>query len=80
MDELTERQQAVLEFERRWWKFAGAKEAKIRDEFGVSAVRYYQELDAVLDMPAALAYDAVLVRRLVRLREARARVRSARPS
>ena len=75
MDELTERQQAVLEFERRWWKFAGAKEAKIRDEFGVSAVRYYQELDAVLDMPAALAYDAVLVRRLVRLREARARVR-----
>lgn len=75
MDELTERQQAVLEFERRWWKFAGAKESRIRDEFKVSAVRYYQELNAVLDLPAALAYDAVLVRRLVRLREARARVR-----
>ena len=75
-DGLTEREQQVLAFERQWWKHAGAKEPAIRDQFGVSATRYYQMLNALLDNPAALAHDAVLVKRLRRLRATRARART----
>ncbi len=71
MTPLTEREQAVLAFERGWWKYAGAKETAIRDLFGVSAVRYYQLLRAVVEKPEALAYDPQLVNRLRRLRDAR---------
>lgn len=78
MDELTDRQKAILAFERQWWKFAGAKEAKIRDAFDVTSTRYYQELNALLDNPAAIEHDPLLVRRLRRLRDARANQRSAR--
>ena len=39
---LTARERAVLAFERQWWRYAGAKEAAIREEFGLSPTRYYQ--------------------------------------
>jgi Protein of unknown function (DUF3263) len=70
---LDERALAMLAFERRWWRHPGAKEQAIRDEFGLSATRYYQQLNALLDDPAALAHDAVLVGRLRRLRASRTR-------
>ena len=78
--ELSEEHQAVLDFERghQWWKYAGAKETAIRERFGWTAVRYFQVLDHVIDLPAALAYDAPTVNRLRRLRAGRARQRSAR--
>lgn len=76
--ELSERDRAILEFERRWWKYAGAKESAIREQFDMSATRYYQVLNAIIDQPAALAHDPMLVRRLRRLREERQRQRSAR--
>ncbi|MEV4627792.1 DUF3263 domain-containing protein [Micromonospora sp. NPDC049523] len=72
---LTEREQEILVFERRWWKHAGAKEQAIRDSFDLSATRYYQLLNALLDNPAALAAEPVLVARLRRLRAARSRTR-----
>jgi len=72
-DELTDRQRAMLAFERRWWRHPGAKEQAIRDEFGVSPTRYYQMLNALLDTPGALAADPVTVGRLRRLRAARLR-------
>lgn len=65
----------MLEFERSWWRHAGAKEQAIRDAFGLSATRYYQLLNRLLDEPAALAYDPVLVGRLRRLRSWRTRTR-----
>lgn len=68
---------AVLEFERAWFKYAGAKESAIRELFDLSATRYYQVLNALLDEPAALAHDPLLVGRLRRLRDARRSVRSA---
>jgi hypothetical protein len=70
---LGERDRAILEFERQWWKHAGAKEQAIRDRFGLSATRYYQLLNGLLDQPAALAHDPVLVQRLRRLRSSRNR-------
>ena len=78
MGELDERDQRVLEFERQWWKYAGAKEEAIRDNFGLSATRYYQLLNVLIDRPEALVRDPMLVKRLRRLRASRQRLRSAR--
>lgn len=76
--ELSERDREVLGFERQWWKYAGAKEQAIRELFDMSATRYYQVLNALIDSPAALAHDPMLVKRLRRLRSTRQRARSAR--
>ena len=75
---LDERDRAILDFERQWWKYAGAKEAAISELFGMTATRYYQSLNALIDTDAALAHDPMLVKRLRRLRSARQRQRSAR--
>jgi hypothetical protein len=76
--ELSDRDREILEFERQWWKYAGAKEQAVREKFDMSATRYYQVLNALIDKPEALAADPLLVRRLRRLRAARQRQRSAR--
>jgi Protein of unknown function (DUF3263) len=76
--ELTERDQQVLAFERQWWKYAGAKEQAVRELFDLSATRYYQVLNALIDSPAALAHDPMLVKRLRRMRSTRQRARTAR--
>ncbi|MFF3864382.1 DUF3263 domain-containing protein [Micromonospora sp. NPDC001898] len=72
---LTERERRILAFEQQWWRHAGAKEQAIRDGFGLSATRYYQLLNGLLDNPAALAAEPVLIGRLRRLRSSRARNR-----
>jgi Protein of unknown function (DUF3263) len=78
LGELSARDAAILTFERQWWKFAGAKEQAIRDRFQMSATRYYQILNALIDKPEALAQDPLLVKRLRRLRATRQRNRSAK--
>jgi len=77
-DELSERDREILNFERQWWKYAGAKEQAVREKFDMSSTRYYQVLNALIDRPEALAFDPLLVRRLRRLRATRQRARSAR--
>lgn len=77
-DELSERDIAILEFENRWWQHAGQKEEAIRDAFQLSPTRYYQLLGSVIDTPAALRHDPMLVKRLHRLRDARQATRRAR--
>lgn len=69
---LSDRDRAILDFEKAWWHFAGAKEQEIRDRFDLSPTRYYQILNGLIDHPAAEVYDAMLVKRLRRLRAARA--------
>ena len=76
--DLSERDQQVLAFERQWWKYAGAKEQAVRELFDMSATRYYQVLNALIDSPAALAHDPMLVKRLRRMRTSRLRARTAR--
>ncbi|WP_063001128.1 DUF3263 domain-containing protein [Nocardia mikamii] len=78
VDGLTRRELEILDFERKWWKYAGAKEEAIRDLFAMSATRYYQVLNAVVDKPEALAADPMLVKRLRRLRASRQKSRAAR--
>jgi hypothetical protein len=77
-DGLGRRDREILAFERQWWKYAGAKEQAIRELFDMSTTRYYQVLNALIDTPAALAADPMLVKRLRRLRATRQRQRSAR--
>ena len=77
-DGLTRREREILAFERQWWKYAGAKEQAIKDLFDMSATRYYQVLNALVDKPEALAVDPLLVKRLRRLRSSRQRTRAAR--
>ena len=49
-----ERERQILEFERFWWKYAGAKERAIKESLDMSATRYYQLLNAAntLNRPA----------------------------
>jgi hypothetical protein len=73
---LGERERGVLAFERQWWRHAGAKEEAIRRQFGVGPTAYYQLLSRLIDDPAAIAYDPMLVKRLQRQRASRRRQRS----
>lgn len=77
-DTLSATELRVLEFEREWGARPGAKSSAIRAEFGVAPARYYQMLSAVLDSPTALRHDPLLVRRLQRVRDARAASRASR--
>lgn len=76
--DLSDRDQEILAFERQWWKYAGAKEQAVKELFGMSATRYYQVLNALIDSPAALAFDPMLIKRLRRMRTSRQRARTAR--
>ena len=75
---LSQRDIDILDFERSWWKHAGAKDRAIRERFDMSATRYYQLLNELLENPAALEHDPILVKRLKRLRVYRQRQRVAR--
>ena len=75
---LTAEERDILGFERQWWQFPGTKEKAIREMFGLSPTRYYQVLNALIDNPASLQEDPLLVRRLRRLRASRQKTRSAR--
>ena len=77
MAPLSERETRILAFERHWWRQPGAKEQAISDQLEVSATRYYQMLNELIDRPEAMAADPVLVKRLRRQRARRERIRSA---
>ncbi|MDQ3210789.1 MAG: DUF3263 domain-containing protein [Actinomycetota bacterium] len=76
--ELDQRSRDLLDFERESWKLRVPKERAIRQRFGFSSTRYHQLLNRVIEEPAALAYDPMLVRRLQRVRESRRQRRVAR--
>lgn len=73
--QLTDRDKAILDFERSWWDEPGPKEALIRERFELSATRYYQILNELLDSQEAYDFDPLVVRRLRRLRDRRRRAR-----
>ena len=79
MAALQERDLRILDFERRTWRSPGTKELAIRESFAMSATRYYQLLNELIDRPEAAAFDPVLVKRLRARRSKRARRRSVRP-
>jgi hypothetical protein len=75
---ISQRDREILALEREWWKHVGSKERAVREKFGMSATRYYQILSELIESPAAMAEDPMLVRRLRRMRETRRRLRTAR--
>jgi hypothetical protein len=75
---LSEREESILAFERDWPAGACGKEQAIRSQFGLSPARYYQVLGRLIDTPQALAFDPMLVKRLLRQRDARRAARLAR--
>lgn len=75
---LDERQLGILAFEARAWQHPGVKAEAIREEFGISAARYYRILGELIDSPAALRREPMLVKRLQRMREARQAARTRR--
>lgn len=77
---LSEREKAILDFERRWWSLPGPKEASIRRHLAMSGTRYYRLLATLVDSTEALAYDPLVIRRLRRVRDRRRRVRFEGPS
>jgi hypothetical protein len=66
-----DRARSVLDLERRWAASGGRKPRLIRERLGITPTRYHQVLVRAIDLPEALAYDPMLVRRLRRLRDAR---------
>lgn len=72
---LSDRERAILDFERGWWTRPGPKEAAIRAELGVSATRYYEILRSLVDRPEAFEYDPLTVSRVRRERDRRRRER-----
>lgn len=77
-ENLDDRDLAILAFEAEWRRHAGAKEDAIRAELGLAPAKYYQLLGRLLDSAAALEHDPMLIKRLRRLRDARAQARLAR--
>ena len=72
---LSERDRAILDFERSWWAEPGPKEAAIRRQLDLSPTRYYELTGGLLESSEAAAYDPLVVRRLRRLRSRRRRAR-----
>jgi hypothetical protein len=76
MAELSERDLRILAFEGRSWRHPGTKEQAIHDLLQLAPTRYYQILNELIDLPEALRFDPVLVKRLRRQRSRRQRMRS----
>ena len=74
---LSELELKMLEFERTWWRHAGAKESSIKELFNLTPPAYYQMLNNLIDRPAALMAQPLLVKRLLRLRDQRTASRSS---
>jgi hypothetical protein len=75
---LTERDRAIIEFERTWWSEDVSKESIIRERFELSTTRYYELLGELIDSDEAYAHDPLVIRRLRRLRDRRRRARFER--
>lgn len=76
---LSEVELKILEFEQKWWKYAGAKESSIRELFDMAPSRYYEVLNSLIDRDDALVASPMLIKRLRRMREVRLAERQGRP-
>ena len=72
---ISERDRAILDFERCWWTLPGPKEHAIRAHLDLSPTAYYKALQQLLDDADAAAYDPLVIRRLRLRRDRRRRER-----
>ncbi|MDP9806194.1 hypothetical protein J2S70_000776 [Trueperella bonasi] len=78
MEELTEFEASVLEFERAWWRYGATRDQAIRRAMQMSPIRYHLLLTHLLDSEHFWRADPALVDRLRRLREERLAERGGR--
>jgi hypothetical protein len=79
MSALSELDRHMLDFEKRSWHYAGAKDRDISDTFAMSPTRYYHKLARLITTEAAYAYDPMLVERLLNARSTVQRVEGMTP-
>ena len=72
-ESLSVRELGILQFEATWFMLDEDRHDAIRARFACSAEDYNLELNRVIDHPAALLADPLVVRRLRRHRERRRR-------
>ncbi|MFW0182199.1 DUF3263 domain-containing protein [Rothia sp. CCM 9417] len=61
---LTEQERAILDMEKKRFKYQGSKEQAISKDLGLSPIAYYQQLNALIDNPRAIAAEPALTRKL----------------
>lgn len=66
---LTDQDKAILDFEKRNYKYEGQKTSAAKEELGLTGPQYFQKLNDLIDHPGALEYAPVVVNRLQRMRE-----------
>lgn len=74
MARLSDVNRQMLDFEKRSWHYAGAKDRDITDTFDMTPTRYYHTLARLITTEAAYAYDPMLVERLRSARSTTQRV------
>lgn len=72
---LSERDVAILDFERTCFQHDGPKEERIRRDLAISPTRYYEILGALVESTAAYEYDPLTVVRVRKARGERRRIR-----
>lgn len=75
---LTDRVQKMLLMAGATYKRQGARESDISKLFNITPTAFYQCINRLLDLEAALAWNPMLVTRLRAQRGSRARLRAAR--
>ena len=69
-DSLTPLERAVIELEKRRFRYQGSKEQAIEKQLGLGPVAYYQQLNSMLDNPRVVAAEPLFMYRLRRHRDA----------
>jgi hypothetical protein len=70
---MTEHEKQIIALAGEQFKYPAAREQKARELLGLSGVRFWQEVNRILDMPAAHAWDPHTVARLKEQRIQRGR-------
>ena len=77
-EELSDVEKAMLRFEGRYWRLTGVKERAIRDTFDMSSTDYYHALARLIERPAAMQENPIVVKKLLAQRESRSQARRQR--
>jgi hypothetical protein len=64
LNNLTDHERAILDFERSWSSQRGSKAVAVDQRFGLSLATYYRRRGKLIMRPEAFAYAPALVRRL----------------
>jgi len=68
---MSQRDEAILAFERSWWTEPGPKEVAVAQRFQLTMSEYQEALSGFIDDPDAMELDPMVVRRLRRARDKR---------